>query len=90
MVRGEGAKYIETNQDHWETIFKIHQLKCLNKCTIPGWVGVGGFQKKGAQACGKLPQLHLILSLVWLKAAESFLLYTLNKRSLVLGKTFVL
>lgn len=47
---GEGAKYIEMNQDHWETIFQIYQLKCLNKCTISGWGGVGGFQKKGAQA----------------------------------------
>ena len=42
----EDARRREMYQGHWETIFKIHQLKPLNKYTIPGGVEWGTFRRK--------------------------------------------
>lgn len=44
MVLGvEDARCRGMYQGRWEAIFKIHQLKSLNKCTIPGGVERGAF-----------------------------------------------
>lgn len=86
-----GARYTETNEDHWETIFKMH---LLNQCTIPGWGGTGGFQKKGAQACAISGSFHsapdVVSSLVESCQVEVPPLYPGNKQFPVLGKMFVL